>query len=137
MKLNLVTLALLVIGLSLFGMRAAHLPWTAFRIVGIAIAAPAFLLFVAARIELGRAFSVQAKATTLVTTGIYSRIRNPIYFFGAVFMLGVIIWMERPWLLLIFAVLIPVQVVRSRTEERVLTEKFGAEYLDYKQKTWF
>ena len=29
------------------------------------------------------------------------------------------------------------QVVRSRKEERVLTEKFGAAYLEYKQKTWF
>jgi protein-S-isoprenylcysteine O-methyltransferase Ste14 len=139
MKLNLVTLAVVIIGLSLFGMHAAaaHLPWTAWRIAGIAIAAPAFLLFVAARIELGRAFSVQAKATTLVTTGVYSLIRNPIYFFGAAFILGIIIWMGRPWLLLIFVVLIPLQVVRSRKEERVLTEKFGAAYLDYKQKTWF
>ena len=137
MKLNLVTLAAIVAGSVFFVMHAADLPWTAWRIAGIAIAAPAFLLFVAARIELGRAFSVQAKATTLVTTGVYSRIRNPIYFFGAIFILGLIIWMGRPWLLLIFAVLIPLQVVRSRKEERVLTEKFGAAYLDYKQKTWF
>lgn len=137
MKLNLVTLAVVIIGLSLFGMHAPHLPWTAWRIAGIAIAAPAFLLFVAARIELGRAFSVQAKATTLVTTGVYSRIRNPIYLFGAMFILGIIIWIGRPLLLLIFAVLIPLQVVRSRKEERVLMEKFGAAYLDYKQKTWF
>ena len=84
-----------------------------------------------------RLVSVQAKATTLVTTRVYSRIRNPIYFFGAMFILGIIIWMGRPWLLPIFAVLIPLQVVRSRKEERVLTEKFGAAYLDYKQKTWF
>lgn len=137
MKLNLVTLVVLFIGLSLFGMHVAHLPWTAWRIAGIAIAAPAFLLFVAARIELGRAFSVQAKATTLVTTGLYARIRNPIYVFGALLILGVIIWTGRPWLLLIFAVLIPLQIVRSRKEERVLTEKFGAAYLEYKQKTWF
>jgi protein-S-isoprenylcysteine O-methyltransferase Ste14 len=27
--------------------------------------------------------------------------------------------------------------VRARKEGRVLTEKFGATYLDYKQKTWF
>ena len=87
--------------------------------------------------ELGPAFSVQAKATTLVTTGVYSRIRNPIYVFGAIFILGIIIWTGRPWLLAIFAALIPLQVVRSRKEERVLTEKFGAAYLDYKQKTWF
>jgi protein-S-isoprenylcysteine O-methyltransferase Ste14 len=137
MKLNLVTLALAIILIIVFGMHAAHLPWTAWRIVGIAIAAPAFLLFVAARIELGRAFSFQAKAVTLVTTGVYSRIRNPIYFFSALFILGIIIWMGRPWLLLILAVLIPLQVLRSRKEERVLTEKFGAAYLDYKKKTWF
>src|SRR5580658_3411245 len=129
MKLNLVTLAVIIISLSLLAMYAPHLPWTAWHIAGIAIAAPAFLLFVAARIELGRAFSVQAKATTLVTTGVYSRVRNPIYFFGAMFILGIIIWMGRPWLLLILAVLIPLQVVRSRKEERVLTEKFGATYL--------
>ena len=137
MKLNLVTLAVIIIGLSLLGRQTAHLPWTAWRIAGLAIAAPAFLLFVAARIELGRAFSLQAKATTLVTTGVYSRIRNPIYVFGAIFILGIIIWTGRPWLLLIFALMIPLQVVRSRKEERVLTEKFGAAYLDYKQKTWF
>lgn len=137
MKVNLVTLAVVIIGLSLFVMHAPHLPWTPWRIAGIAIAAPAFLLFVAARIELGGAFRVQAKATMLVTTGVYSRIRNPIYFFSAMFILGIIIWMGRPWLLLFFAALIPLQVVRSRKEERVLTEKFGAAYLDYKQKTWF
>jgi protein-S-isoprenylcysteine O-methyltransferase Ste14 len=137
MKLNLVTLAVVIVGITFFGIHAAHQPWTAWRIAGIAIAAPAFLLFVASRIALGRAFSVQAKATTLVTTGVYSRIRNPIYVFGSLFILGMFIWMERPWLLLIFAILIPLQVVRSRKEEQVLTEKFGAAYLDYKQKTWF
>lgn len=137
MKLNFVTLMVVIIGLVIFGMHAAKLPWTAWRIAGTAIAAPAFLLFVAARIELGRAFSVKAKATTLVTTGVYSRVRNPIYVFGAVMIAGIIIWTGRPWLLLLFAVLIPLQVMRSRNEERVLTEKFGAEYLEYKRRTWF
>ena len=43
MKLNLVTLVVAIIVLSLFGMRAAHLPWTTWRTAGIAIAGPAFL----------------------------------------------------------------------------------------------
>ena len=137
MKLNLVTLVVAIIVFVFLGMHAVKLPWTAWRITGMAIAVPAFLLFTAARIELGRAFSMRAKATTLVTTGIYSRIRNPIYFFGLVMIMGIIIWTGRPWLLLLLAVLIPLQVVRSRKEERVLTDKFGAEYLEYKQKTWF
>ena len=137
MKLNLVTLAIVIVAVALFGMRAANLPWTASRIIGIAIVVPAFLFFVAARIELGRAFSVKAKATTLVTTGVYSRIRNPIYFFGAVMILGIIIWAGRPWWLVFLAVLIPLQLMRIRREENVLEEKFGAAYLEYKRKTWF
>lgn len=137
MKLNLITLAVGIVSLALFAMHAADLPWTAWRITGIAIALPAFLFFIAARIELGRAFSVKAKATTLVTTGIYSKIRNPIYFFGALMIVGVILLSGQLWLLLFLAILIPLQMVRARKEEKVLTEKFGSAYLDYKRKTWF
>lgn len=137
MKANIVTLAVIVVALGFFAVHASHLPWDAARIAGVAIGLPALCFFVLARVQLGSAFSVEARASTLVTNGLYSRIRNPIYLFGALLILGAIIWMERPWLLLIFAVLIPMQVWRARKEEAVLTEKFGAAYLEYKQKTWF
>jgi protein-S-isoprenylcysteine O-methyltransferase Ste14 len=103
----------------------------------MAIAVPAFLVFAVARVQLGSAFSAQAKATTLVTRGIYSRIRNPIYVFGGLTIAGFMIWAHRPWLLLIFAVLLPLQIYRSRKEEQVLREKFGEAYDEYKRKTWF
>jgi protein-S-isoprenylcysteine O-methyltransferase Ste14 len=45
--------------------------------------------------------------------------------------------MNRPWLLLFLAVLVPLQAYRIRKEERVLAEKFGTTYLEYKQRTWF
>ncbi len=137
LKLNLITLVVFAAGLAIFAMHALRLSWDAARIAGIAIVLTSFFFFVLARLQLGRAFSVQAKASVLVTTGIYSRIRNPIYVFGGLMILGIIVWMERPWLLLIFAVLIPAQMLRVRKEEQVLTEKFGAAYLEYKQKTWF
>lgn len=137
MKLNIATLALVTVAAVILGLRATELPWTIPRIAGFAIAAPSFLLLALARIQLGRAFSVQAKATTLVTTGLYARIRNPIYVFGGLLIAGVIIWLDRPWLLLCFIILIPMQLIRSRKEEQVLAEKFGAAYLDYKRKTWF
>ncbi len=137
LKLNVLTLAVIVVFALIFASQARNLPWTVPHIAGVAIALPAFVLFVLARIQLGRAFSVQAKATTLVTTGLYSRIRNPIYFFGGLMIAGAIVFVNKPWLLLIFAVLIPLQVVRVRKEERVLEEKFGAAYLDYKRQTWF
>ena len=137
MKLNIATLALVTVAVVLLGFRATQLPWTVPRIAGVAIAAPAFLLLVIARLQLGRAFSVEAKATTLVTTGLYSRIRNPIYVFGGLMIAGIIIWFGKPWFLLCFVVLIPLQVIRSRKEEKVLAEQFGAAYQDYKQKAWF
>ena len=105
--------------------------------VGLAIAVPAFLLFVLARIQLGRAFSVQAKASTLVTTGIYARIRNPIYVFGGLLIAGIFIFLHRPWWLLIFVVLIPLQLFRVHKEEQVLEAEFADAYREYKRKTWF
>ena len=76
MKLNIVTLAIATVGLFLFAVHVSGLPWTPAHIAGAAIALPSFLLVVVARMQLGRAFSVTAKASTLVTTGLYSRIRN-------------------------------------------------------------
>lgn len=134
---NYGTLALIVIALAIFARNAWGLPWTVQHIAGLAIVVPSFLLFVLARVQLGNAFSVKAKATTLVTMGLYSRIRNPVYFFGALMILGVIVWVSRPWMLLFYVVLIPVQVIRIRKEEKVLTEKFGEAYVEYKRKTWF
>lgn len=135
--MNLLTLLVIAVALILLARHAAEFPWTALRVAGLAIAIPSFLLFVLARIQLGRAFSVRAQATTLVTTGLYARMRNPIYVFGGLMIAGVLISTGRPWLLLWFVVLIPLQMIRSRKEEQVLTEKFGAAYLEYKQKTWF
>lgn len=136
-RLNLGTLAVVLIAALLCASYAWRQPWTPWHIAGLAIALPAFVLFLAARITLGRSFSVQAKATALVTTGIYSRIRNPIYVSGALMFVGIIVWAHQPWWLLIFVVLVPLQVWRVRKEERVLEERFGQEYRDYKRRTWF
>jgi protein-S-isoprenylcysteine O-methyltransferase Ste14 len=137
LKLNYATLAVIAVFVPAMVMLFRGPPWTVPRIAGLAIAIPSLLLLALARIQLGGAFSVQAKASTLVTTGLYSRIRNPIYFFGGLMIVGIIIWANRPWLFLFFVVLIPLQVVRSRKEEQVLAEKFGAAFLDYKRQTWF
>jgi protein-S-isoprenylcysteine O-methyltransferase Ste14 len=137
LKTNVVTFVLIVIFAGVFFRQALLLPWTANRIAGLTIAAPALLLVLTARIQLGRAFSVRAKASNLVTSGLYSRIRNPIYVFSALFILGIIIWSGRPAFLLLLAILIPVQIVRSRRESAVLEAKFGDEYRQYKRNTWF
>ncbi|MBZ5666078.1 MAG: isoprenylcysteine carboxylmethyltransferase family protein [Acidobacteriia bacterium] len=90
-----------------------------------------------ARYTLGRSFSVVPKATALVTTGVYSRIRNPIYVSGMVFVLGALLMAGQPKWLAIFLVLIPMQIIRARREAAVLEAKFGEAYREYRKRTWF
>jgi len=137
MRANILTFIAIVVGAVILFRQAVELPWTPNRIFGIAIALPALLLLLTARIQLGRAFSIRAKARDLVTTGLYSRIRNPIYVFGSLMILGIIIWSGKLLFLLFLAILIPVQIYRSRKESGVLEAKFGDEYRQYSQKTWF
>ena len=138
MKLNVITLflALLAFAYAAYFIVTSHHPWTPLKIAGAAIAIPSFVLLLIARIQLGGAFSIKAKAQKLVTSGLYSRIRNPIYVFGGLVVAGLFLYFRPIWLLL-FVVLIPLQIVRSRKEEKVLAEKFGEEYQRYKAKTWF
>ena len=89
------------------------------------------------RYTLGRSFSVAPKATALVTSGIYSRIRNPIYISGEVFLVGLVLIVWRRDLLIVPLVLIPVQIVRARREAAVLEAKFGDAYRQYRARTWF
>lgn len=138
MKLNYASLVVVLIAAAYLYFRyAGGQAWTWWHLAGIAITLPAIALFVLARIQLGENFSVQAKASTLVTAGLYSRIRNPIYVFGGLLIAGIIIWVHRPWWLLVFVVLIPLQIVRARKEAAVLEASFGDAYREYKRKTWF
>jgi protein-S-isoprenylcysteine O-methyltransferase Ste14 len=105
--------------------------------VGVALAAAAFPLWVSARLELGSAFSFKPEARELVTTGLYARIRHPVYVFGTLAGLGSLVALQI-WPILAFGLaLIPITVFRSIREERVLRAAFGAEYERYRAKTWF
>ena len=136
MKANILSLAVLVAALCFFGPPYLHQPWPPLRIAGAIIALVSLLLIVVARMQLGRAFSIRAKATRLVTTGLYSRIRNPIYVFGCFFFLGLAMFIPAWWLLLLLIVVIPMQIARARREATVLEATFGDEYRRYRQQTW-
>ena len=137
MKTNLLTLAAALVAISLFGAHFGRYPWTPMRIAGAAIGLPSLAFLILARIQLGGSFSVRAKAQALVTHGLYSRIRNPIYVFGAFTIAGCFLFAALPKLLWVFVALIPMQIYRARKEEKVLAAKFGDEYRAYKAGTWF
>jgi len=111
-------------------------PWNVWRAVGLAIAVPSIILLFIARFQLGRSFAVTPQAKVLVTHGLYSRIRNPMYVFSFLLITGFLIALGRTYLLPLLAVIIVVQIVRARQEARVLEEKFGDEYREYRRRTW-
>lgn len=106
-------------------------------IVGIGMAIFGFAFWVLARIQLGDSFSISARAKALVTTGLYSKLRHPIYTFGGVAFLGLFIAWGKPIPLAVFLVVYPTQIFRIKKEEAVLEEEFGEEYRRYQESTWF
>ena len=126
-----------LLGIAYLIYRFAHPPWTALRIAGLALMFPALALLIAARAQLGDSFSLTPQARQLVTRGIYSRIRNPIYVFSGIAVAGLILFLERPYWFLVLGPVLVVQVFRARAEARVLEERFGEEYRQYKAGTWF
>ena len=112
-------------------------PYSLTRLIGLLVALIGLAGVILSRYTLGRSFSIAPKATALVTCGIYSRIRNPIYISGMIFLIGVALIVERPKLLAVLLVLIPMQIIRARREAAVLEAKFGDAYREYRRRTWF
>ena len=125
--------ALLVLALASF--RPGE--WNTLRWVGLIIAILAAVPFFVARYQLGKSFSVTPQARELVTHGIYSKIQNPIYVFSTLFVVGLLLTLQIRRALIFVPVLIAVQLLRAHQEAKVLRDKFGDAYQEYRKKTWF
>ena len=112
-------------------------PWTALRVGGAMLALLGYVLVTVARIQLGNSFAVRPEAKELVTHGFYARIRNPMYVFLDIMLLGIFLVVKAYWFLIALTILAAMQVVQSRREAKVLEGKFGQRYLDYRNQTWF
>lgn len=129
----------LAVGVALGLLIWQHPPtvWSGTQIIGVFLFVFGFLLWTTARFQLGASFTVTAQARQLVTRGLYSKIRNPIYVFGSCVIAGLILILERPLWLLVFVIIIPLQLWRAKKEAWVLQERFGEEYRKYRAGTWF
>ena len=132
-----VVIASVVLLLYLFVPGVKEEPWTASRIAGAFLAVFGYVLVITARVQLGTSFSVRPEARELVTHGLYSRIRNPMYVFLDVLLFGLVLVLHMYWLFLILAGLAIFQGLQARREAKLLQEKFGQAYLDYRNQTWF
>ena len=128
---------IVAVGLLLWLLLTWKTPWNAQRYIGTVLIVVGVSGIVLARFQLGRSFSIKAEAHALVTTGIYSKIRNPIYVFGLVMLIGLMLVLQKPALWIVPVVVAIGQTIRARKEARVLEDAFGEEYREYRRKTWF
>ncbi len=137
-QLHALTVLQMLAVVVLFGLLVAwNSPWNAERYIGTILVIVAVSFMAVARYQLGKAFSLKAEARELVTHGLYSKIRNPIYVFGVVMVVGLCLVFETPILWFLLPVVIVVQSIRARREARVLEAAFGDAYRQYRRKTWF
>lgn len=112
-------------------------PWNMQRYAGSVLVVVGVAFIGVTRYQLGKSFSIRPKARELVVHGLYSKIRNPIYVFGSIIILGLILVLQKPVLWVGLAAVVAIQTVRARREARVLEEAFGDSYREYRRKTWF
>ncbi len=75
------------------------------------------------------------EGSQLVTTGAFAIVRNPLYLFYAIEIFA-LLWIVQDWSLLLLGIANLVSTfVRMPLEERNCAEKFGQEYIEYKNRT--
>jgi protein-S-isoprenylcysteine O-methyltransferase Ste14 len=126
-----------IVGIAFLLLNFVPSPWTPIRIFGLLVVLASGAALTIARLQLGNSFSIRPEARELVATGIYSRIRNPVYVFGILLLAGLLLYLDRPKYFWLFLIVIPMQILRARAESRVLEERFGDAYRQYKSRTWF
>ena len=128
---------IVVVGIVLGALIRLRTPWTVQRYIGTGLVVVGVSFIALARYQLGKSFSIKAEAHALITTGIYSKIRNPIYVFGAVTLAGLILILQKPVLWIGLVIVVAGQTLRARREARVLEAAFGDQYREYRRKAWF
>jgi protein-S-isoprenylcysteine O-methyltransferase Ste14 len=137
MKLSRIDILVYFAYLAFFGLGLLASQRTTLSSVALVLSVVCLALWIVARWQLGDAFSVGAEAHRLVTYGLYSRIRHPIYVFGTMAFLFIVLALQGWFALFIWAIVILIQVRRARLEEHLLMDIFGEEYTAYRKQTWF
>ena len=73
----------------------------------------------------------------LVTHGIYSRLRHPVYLFSSLAFAGLLLYLDQSQGLLALLPILLILFLLARKEERNLEATYGRRYRMYKQHTWF
>ena len=95
-------------------------------------------LWITGMAYLGKALRILPGADIIVARGVYCFIRHPIYVgivfthFGLFFACGSTFGM-----IYLFVIIIPLNIIRAQLEEKAMFAKFGDQYRNYHNSTWF
>lgn len=117
------------------------LPFGSLRLVTIAAGAALILAGIALIVMARREFAQHGENTDpghptrqVMTAGAFSISRNPLYLGIVVFLIGISLAVNLPWvLMLLLPSLVACQVILIAPEERYLAAKFGEEYARYRR----
>ena len=108
------------------------------RIVGLASFFLGLAIATTGQITLWKNYSgtvVIREGHQLVTHGLYRFVRNPMYFGVIMALIGLPMFASSLNGVLTMSLLIPLFLNRIRMEEKLLTEEFQEQYLEYKSTT--
>ena len=109
-----------------------------FVYAGLSVGAVGMILWILAMLTLGPSLAVLPGTDRLVTRGVYRYLRHPVY-------VGIVLTLSGLFLacgsiiclVYVLVVVIPLNILRARTEEQVLREQFGEPYQHYRDTTFF
>jgi len=127
-----------LVGIALNWLRPLNFMPKDVGLLGLLVAVCAVLLFLLSYREFraaGTSVRGSTSSTTIVQTGPYRFSRNPIYLAFILFVLGLSVWLNNLWMMvmLVPAIGIIVIVVIPR-EERFLERNFNEQYSSYKAR---
>ena len=106
--------------------------------IGLGIGAIGFVLWILSMLTLGPSLAVLPGTDRLVTRGIYRYMRHPIYVGIVLTLSGLFLACgSKICLMYVFTVVIPLNILRARAEERILQKQLGDAYQQYRANTFF
>jgi len=133
---HLVPLALTILSIYFWIIFINH---SLLKIIGMGINIIGLIIWWSAKLTLGENWDAgygKPKIKRLVTHGIYSKIRHPLYWGINLTLIGLIPLYPRFWFSIISLLIIIYFFYRMMAEDDYLLEKLGEEYRNYKRETW-
>ena len=107
-------------------------------IAGSVLAVAGLILMAAAFVSLREVIQVQPEPKAdghLVTSGLYARLRHPIYSGIVLLLAGLFVRQPGSFVAILGAIIITFLIVKSRFEERLLTQRYP-DYAAYRRRSW-